>query len=69
MNEKITQDFAAYEEEAGILLSVYENLPDAVFEKSELLPHNFIVSKIKAFARAYSTLEVLQPNSSGLVIN
>lgn len=68
MNETFTQDFSACEEEAGVLLSIYENLPDSLFEKTELLPHEFVVSKIKAFARAYNALELLQSNG-GLVIN
>ncbi len=68
MSETTTQDFAAYEEEAGFLLSVYESLPDSMFKNAELLPHQFIVEKIKAFARAYHSLEGVSPKA-GVVIN
>ncbi|MBR8534615.1 hypothetical protein KDU71_03515 [Carboxylicivirga sediminis] len=68
MRKTTTQDYAAYEEEADMLLSVFENLPDALFNNAELRPHEFIISSIKAFARSYQSMNVLGCEN-GMVIN
>ncbi len=68
MNKTTTHDYAAYEEEADYLLSVYENLPDALFKNADLVPNNFIISKLKSFARAYQSVNVLGCDN-GVVIN
>lgn len=68
MSETTTHDFLANEEEAGYWLSVYDKLPDALFSNVDVVPHSFIVSKIKAFARAYKPIKVLGIEK-GLMIN
>lgn len=68
MNKNFTQDYSAFEEDANYWFSVFDNIPDIAFAKQEVSPGSFIVNKIKAFARAYQPMVVLDKEVD-LIIN
>ncbi|MCT4591463.1 MAG: hypothetical protein N4A71_26820 [Carboxylicivirga sp.] len=68
MSDISTHDFNASEEEAGHWLAVYEKLPDSLFVNKDVVPGSFIISKIKAFARAYQPIKALGLEN-GIIIN
>ncbi|WP_439185641.1 hypothetical protein [Carboxylicivirga taeanensis] len=68
MSETSTHDYSAREEEADYLLNLFERLPDALFKNNDLLPHEFVITKIKAFARSYHPIKVAG-RPCGIVVN
>ncbi|MBK3518992.1 hypothetical protein [Carboxylicivirga marina] len=63
MSNTSTHDYLAEEEDANYWLSVFEKMPDALFADSKVMPRAFILTKIKAFARAYEPVVVLGKES------
>ncbi|TRX70456.1 hypothetical protein [Carboxylicivirga sp. M1479] len=67
MNNITTFDLNAREEESSYWLSVFDSLPDTTFTRSDIKAHAFVVSNIKAFARAYHPIDSIC--CDGVIIN
>ncbi|WP_430811825.1 MULTISPECIES: hypothetical protein [unclassified Carboxylicivirga] len=68
MSKLSTQDYVVKEEEANYWLSVFDALPDTLFSNTMALPNQLILANVKAFARAYQPLNVMELEG-GIVIN